>query len=189
MSLMGTDLMALNDLLQTDEEEVDGPLPNKALSGTIVPAAGRPAASHEGEEADEGEQPKKKVKDPKDIWDEDEVPPEDAIVAEDHHDSRSRPKYDILYKQAVMTEDMYLGTEKTPGSTDCTHMTIKIEFPGHSMKDLDLDVTKQKLRAESNRMLLSIYLPMPANADEGIAKWDSKKETLVVTLPIIRDEW
>ena len=40
MSLMGTDLMALNDLLQTDEEEVDGPLPNKALSGTIIPAAG-----------------------------------------------------------------------------------------------------------------------------------------------------
>ena len=38
-------------------------------------------------------------------------------------------------------------------------------------------------------LLLSIYLPMPANADEGSAKWDAKKETLVVTLPIIRDEW
>ena len=56
-------------------------------------------------------------------------------------------------------------------------------------QDLDLDVTTQKLRAESSRMLLAIYLPLPADSDRGSAKWDSKKDLLIVTLPIKRDEW
>ena len=54
---------------------------------------------------------------------------------EDMEDSRPRPKYEILFKQDVMSEDVFLGMgEKTPGSSDCTHMTIRIQFPGHTMK-------------------------------------------------------
>jgi hypothetical protein len=30
---------------------------------------------------------------------------------------------------------------------------------------------------------------MHVNSDEGKAKWDARKESLVVTLPIVRDEW
>jgi len=99
-------------------------------------------------------------------------------------------RYYILYKQLVGSEDVFLGLgDKTPGSTDCSHMTIKIDFPKHTMKDLDLDVTKHKLRAESKSMLLSIFLPLPVDSDRGTAKWDGKKDQLIVTLPIIRDEW
>lgn len=39
------------------------------------------------------------------------------------------------------------------------------------------------------RRLLSTFLPLPVDADHGQAKWDSKKSQLIVTLPIIRDEW
>ena len=52
-----------------------------------------------------------------------------------------------------------------------------------------MDVTTQKLRAESPRMLLAIYLPLPVDSDRGSAKWDTKKEMLIITLPIKRDEW
>ena len=90
----------------------------------------------------------------------------------------------------MYSQDVFLGLgEKTPSSTDCTHMTVKVRFPGHQMKDLDLDVTKHKLRAESRTHLLSIFLPHPVDHDQGSAKWDAKKDTLIVTLPIIKDEW
>merc|ERR1711924_470414 len=100
-----------------------------------------------------------------------------------------RPTYEILYKQDVMTEDLFLGTEKTPSSSDCSHMTLRIHFPGYKMTDLELDVTRTSLKAESRTHKLSLFLPMHVNSDEGKAKWDARKESLVVTLPIVRDEW
>lgn len=187
-----TDLLALNDLLQP-EDEAEVNTNAAATPSSIVPRRGTAssssaAAAGEGEGADG--QPKKKKKDPKDIWDEDEVPPEEAILAEDLHDPRPRPVYEVLFKQDVMSEDVFLGIgDKTPGTSDCTHMVVRVQFPGHQMRDLDLDVTKNKLRVESRTLLLSTYLPMPCDPDCGSAKWDAKKETLIVTLPILRDEW
>ena len=60
-------------------------------------------------------------------------------------------RFDILYKQDVMTEDVFLGLgEKDPSSAHCSHLSIRIHFPGHKMKDLEVDVTKQKIVAESS---------------------------------------
>ena len=61
-------------------------------------------------------------------------------------------RYEIYYKQQVGTEDMFLGTDKTPGPDDCTHLMVKIHFPGCKLKDLDLDVRKGKIRAESSQV-------------------------------------
>jgi len=58
-------------------------------------------------------------------------------------------RYEIYYKQQVGTEDMFLGTDKTPSSYDCTHLVVKIHFPNCRMQDLDLDVKKRKIKAES----------------------------------------
>jgi hypothetical protein len=49
--------------------------------------------------------------------------------------------------------------DKTPSSTDCTHLVVKIKFPQHTMKQLHLDVTKNKLRAESETMYGSGVFP------------------------------
>ena len=38
------------------------------------------------------------------------------------------------------------------------------------------------------RSKLSTYLPYPCKHKEGNAKWDAAKDTLTVTLPIIRKE-
>jgi hypothetical protein len=35
---------------------------------------------------------------------------------------------------------------------------------------------------------LSTYLPLPVDSDKGDAKFDSKRELLMVTLPILLDE-
>ena len=187
------DLMALNSMLQEvrdlDSEKGTDPGTMGAEGSSITRAVVTPGSIGRSAAREEGA-PEKKSKDPKDIWDIDEVPPEEAILAEDFQDSRPRPQYDIFFKQDVYSQDVFLGLgEKTPSSTDCTHMTIKVHFPGHTMKDLDLDVTKHKLRAESKTLLLSIFLPLPVNSEQGSAKWDSKKEKLIVTLPIMKDKW
>lgn len=118
------------------------------------------------------------------IWDEAEVPTEDALY--DVRDGRPAPRYEFSYKQSVGTEDTFLGmSDKTPLSSDCTHLVVKIHFPGASMKTLDLDVTKNRIRAESKTHYLFTYLPVNVDDANGKAAFDAKKEVLTVTLPII----
>lgn len=62
---------------------------------------------------------------------------------------------------------------------------VKIHFPGSKMKDLDLDVSENRIRAESRKLRLFTYLPRTVDHEKGNAKFDSKKEVLIVTLPIV----
>ena len=62
---------------------------------------------------------------------------------------------------------------------------LKIHFPGSKMKDLDLDVTSNRVKAESKSLRLFTYLPRTVDHEKGNAKFDSKKEVLTITLPII----
>lgn len=62
-------------------------------------------------------------------------------------------RYEVYYKQHVGTEDVFLGSaDKTPGSCDCTHLVVKVHFPKCTIRDLDLEVTKHKIRAESSNL-------------------------------------
>jgi HSP20 family molecular chaperone IbpA len=57
------------------------------------------------------------------------------------------------------------------------------------MSDIDLDVTKNMLKAESNEYKLRLYLPQRVDPDKGDAKFDSATFILTVTLPIDEQEW
>lgn len=149
-------------------------------------APGARLAIKSGVEKEEEDAAKKKKS--KDIWDEDEVPREDQV--EDPNDNRKRPRYEILYKQSVSTEDVFLGLgDKSPSSEDCEAMVVKVHFPGCTLKDLELDVSRERFVAESETHRISMYLPLQVDDKAGDAKWDKAKECLSVTLPIIRDEW
>lgn len=65
------------------------------------------------------------------------------------YDDRKEPPYQLYYKQLVGTEDVFFGTEKSPASSDSTHIVVKVYFPGRSMEDLKLDVTSNRLDVES----------------------------------------
>jgi hypothetical protein len=128
----------------------------------------------------------KKVKDPKAIWTDEEIPELDALIIS--NDSRPTPKYEFVYKQSVGTEDTYFGlSDKSPASSDCTHLIVKVHFPNSTMRDLDLDVTKNRIKVESRTHKLFTYLPVDVHHDRGQAKFDSKKHVLSVTLPIVND--
>ncbi|GLE02543.1 hypothetical protein PINS_up011381 [Pythium insidiosum] len=106
--------------------------------------------------------------DPKAIWQPEEVPSDDED--DDSFETRARPTFEILYKQSVMTEDVFLGlSDKDPSSAHCEAMV--------------------KLLLQSPTLKLSLYLPHPVRHQDGHARWDSATQTLAITLPIIRDEW
>eukprot|EP00611_Tribonema_gayanum_P016581 TRINITY_DN2892_c0_g1_i1.p1 TRINITY_DN2892_c0_g1~~TRINITY_DN2892_c0_g1_i1.p1 ORF type:complete len:172 (-),score=40.05 TRINITY_DN2892_c0_g1_i1:1094-1582(-) len=161
--LLGDDLLAISNLLGEGREGDDSSDAQTAaaaafFAGEAAPggAAVPPVAKHQKQKAD-----------PKAIWDDKEVPTEYAIEDETD-DPRPQPEYDILYKQDVMSEDIFLGMgDKTPGSQDCTHMVVKVVFPGATMADLDLDVTKERLRAASSKLKLNLYLPLPVDDSKG----------------------
>ena len=95
----------------------------------------------------------------------------------------------MLYKQAVATDDVYLGTEKTPGSCHSDALVYRVEFPDHARRELDLDGTKTTLSASSSRLRLALYLPQPVLADHASAAWDDRRKLLSVTLPVDSDDW
>lgn len=184
MAIFGAaEMAALQDLCVEEDSGL------QASQSAVVSRIG-PNASGEFVEDGAESSTKKKTKDPKAIWDDDEIPPEEALHFIDAaKDSRARAKFDMLYKQDVNSEDVYLGTEKTPGSCHCQSLVYKIHFPDHKHSELDVDVTKTTLTAESSRLKLALYLPQPVHAEKGTAKWDDKKKLLVLTLPVDVDEW
>jgi len=155
-----------------------------ALGSTIVKLGGGQSSTSSAATASASEVAKAKGKS---IWNLEDIPTEDSL-ASDVHDTRPCPRYEISYKQAVGTEDTFLGlSDKSPASSDCTHIVIKIHFPGATMKDLDLDVTKNRIKAESRSLRLFTYLPVSVDKDKGSAKFDKAKEVLTVELPIIEE--
>ena len=74
------------------------------------------------EEAKKKEQQKER-----DIWDDEEV----NIQQEEVPDDRLQPEFEVLFKQQVGTEDVFLGlSEKDPSSTHCESILVKVILPG-----------------------------------------------------------
>lgn len=108
----------------------------------------------------------------------------------DTGDGRETPEYDFYYKQSVTTSDNFLGMSgKDPSSTCCEHLVVVLQLPqAKSAAELDLDTTPTQLHLQSPAYKLRLPLPHKVDSERGSAKWDSKKKTLSITLPIIRDD-
>jgi len=176
-------ISGLSTLLQ-ESQEAQKPKnqeqnPNQASNSLTVVTRGQKV----GAAAQEEENPKPST----DIWGDAEIQNEADI--RDLNDKRPSPHYEIMYKQSVGTEDTFLGmSDISPSSHDCSHLCIKMHFPGSKLKDLDVDLKPTRIRAESKDLRLFTYLPVTVAADKGEAKFDSTKNILTVTAPIIR-EW
>lgn len=175
----------LNDSRQASEipsEKFNQPASSAAQSNVVVSSKGSrlDQTLQKGSFSNSGATP---FVDPKDIWQPEEILYEDALI--DWKDDRPTPRYEFSYKQVVGTEDTLLGmTEKTPLTADCSHLVVKIHFPLSSMKDLDLDVTRHRIKASSRTHHLFTYFPVTVEAEQGNAKFDKQKEVLTITLPI-----
>ena len=183
MSMFASDISGLSTLLEDSakaaekRESVNAQAP--ASTGTTV-VKGRSDLLQAVEE-----RKKQEEEDKTRIWKAEEAPIEDALLC-NQGDDREIPRYEFSYKQSVGTQDTFLGmNDVTPASSDCTHLVVKVHFPGCTMKELDLDVTKNRIRAESKSFKLFTYLPVSVDHDKGNAKFDKDRCVLTVTLPII----
>uniref|UniRef100_A0A673BXV0 PIH1 domain containing 3 n=2 Tax=Sphaeramia orbicularis TaxID=375764 RepID=A0A673BXV0_9TELE len=135
-----------------------------------------------------GPQPKKdkevsnaNVTKTKDIWSEEEVA--EGSHLDDHTDPRPQPEYDIILKQSVGTEDIYLGlSRKDPSSMCCEAMLVKIRLPDTKATDVVLDVKEKFLDLRTPKYKLGLHLPHPVHSQEGKAQFFSDRDELEVTL-------
>ena len=70
----------------------------------------------------------------RDIWTEQEV----NLQSEDVQDDRIQPEFDVLHKQSIGTEDVFLGLSgKDPSSNNSDALLVKIKLPGCKLKDIE----------------------------------------------------
>jgi hypothetical protein len=104
---------------------------------------------------------------------------EEKIVEDD----RPKPQFEILYKQSVGTEDLYLGLSgKDISSNSCDQLLVKIWLPDTQLKEIGLEVKEQSLHIQTPKFLLNHILPYKVIKDKNEAKWDKEKGLLLVTV-------
>uniref|UniRef100_A0A3B5MS24 Dynein axonemal assembly factor 6 n=1 Tax=Xiphophorus couchianus TaxID=32473 RepID=A0A3B5MS24_9TELE len=115
----------------------------------------------------------------KDIWSEEEVA--EGSQYDDLADPRPQP-YEIILKQSVGTEDLFLGlSQKDPSSMCCEAMLVKIKLPDTKAKDVFLDLKEKYLDLRTPKKL-GLHLPHPIQNQEGKAQFFSDRQELEVTL-------
>lgn len=179
---MGPNITALANLLKDEEndESDDDQLSTRAAS--VGPGAIGPPKKTKTNKAE----PEKLPKDSKDIWDAEAVP--EGSEFEDIYDPRPEPEYDLIFKQAVSSEDMFLQMgRKTPATSSCEDIKVKIKLPGVKYADVELDVKNKFLDCRTPNHKLGLHLPHPVDSKNGRAQWDADKETLTVTLRMTRE--
>ncbi|XP_077472392.1 dynein axonemal assembly factor 6 [Stigmatopora argus] len=168
-------LQALSALLSTQEEEDDdyGCVSPYSKMG---PGHIGPPAKREKEESSVYTK-----NDSKDVWCEEEVA--EGPQYDDFIDPRPKPEYEIILKQSVGTEDVFLGLgRKDPSSMCCEAMLVKIKLPDSKASDVTLDVKEKFLDLRTPKYRLALHLPHPVLHQEGKAQFFSEREELEVTL-------
>ena len=102
----------------------------------------------------------------------------------------TEPKYTITHRSNLDMAEYRNAPDARP-STRPKELVVKIELPLiKSAGQVSLDIFEKRLTLESitpAAYKLDLDLPFPVNDDEGSAKFDKSKRTLIVTLPVIPD--
>ncbi len=97
-------------------------------------------------------------------------------------DDRPKPKFEILYKQNVGIEDIYLGlSDKDISSNSCDQLLMKVYLPNTNLKEIGLEVKEQSVHLTTPQYLLNHILQYKVFKDKTEAKWDKNKGLLLLT--------
>ncbi|XP_075429197.1 dynein axonemal assembly factor 6 isoform X2 [Ascaphus truei] len=178
-SPVGT-LEALSQLLNPpEEEEEESNQEISSCAASIGPGHIAPMRRPEPAAPD-------KSKDRKEIWDEQEVP--EGSEFDDTWDPREQPEYNILYKQRVGTEDVFLGmSRRDPSTACCEDMVVRIQLADTKAAEVSLSLRNTFLDLRAPKYKLGLHLPHPVDSKNGKAQFLSDREALEVTLPMMRD--
>ena len=181
---MSDDLVRLSSLLNPDKsDDDDDDMPDSSYASLGPGNIG--SKSKKSTENVSTPYAKKADTNSDDIWNSEEVQ-EGSIFNQD--DPRIAPQYDLVLKQKVTSEDMFLGMSgKNPSSACCEEMVIKIVLPDSKMSDVDLDIKADTLDCCTPKYRLLLPLPHPVDPKLGKAQWHPDKFTLEVTLVMRRE--
>lgn len=105
-------------------------------------------------------------------------------------DTRMEPEYTISYKQALTTEDLFLGmNNKTPATSSCEDMVLEIKLPEEtvSIEDMELSVKEQAVDFGSPKYKANIQLPHPVDPNKGKATYNVEYKLLKLVLRMRRE--
>lgn len=115
----------------------------------------------------------------------DEWEEREALLMANELEYRISPEYNIIYKQTVSPEDIYLPlSNKTPATNSCEEICIEIQLPNETV-DVDqmvLDVRDNCVDLQTPTYRLNVPFPKQIDPDHGKAEWDSLKKMLTLTL-------
>merc|ERR1711937_191326 len=100
----------------------------------------------------------KKKKD--DVWVEEDLKAGSGVVVKTKGDDRVEPKYDILLRQDLGAQDMYIS----------------------------LEVLDDRILVQAPKYRLNVALPHRVKKDDGKAEWEKLKATLKISLPIQQEK-
>ncbi|XP_028833699.1 dynein axonemal assembly factor 6 [Denticeps clupeoides] len=176
-------LQALSDLLtppcDSDEDDVENVRPSARMGPGHI---GPPAVA---EKADREVTTPYEEKNSKNIWEDGEVV--EGAEFDDLSDPRPQPEYDVILKQSVGTEDLFLGmSRKDPSSMCCESILVKVKLPETKASEVVLDVKETFLDLRTPKFKLGFHLPHAVHHEDGKAKFFSEQGELVITLPMNR---
>ncbi|XP_011814106.1 PREDICTED: protein PIH1D3 [Colobus angolensis palliatus] len=121
-----------------------------------------------------------------DIWNSEEVP--EGAEHDDMWDVREIPEYEIIFRQQVGTEDIFLGLSKKDSSTGCcSELVAKIKLPNTNPSDIQIDIQETILDLRTPQKKLLITLPELVECASAKAFYISETETLEITMTMKRE--
>ncbi|KAI9017752.1 PIH1 family [Gaertneriomyces semiglobifer] len=184
MELDGKSILDLANLLgsnaQVPASKPNENAPKAAHATTITPASLIPSSNASSESrSSKTDQPTRS----KNIWEDDEY----EEVDETTFDPREQPEYSLHYRQNISPSEVYMNASRSHSILDADQLVVSIHLPNTQMKDVDLACTPTTIDIRSPHYRLRLPLPETVDDQNGSAKWDKKKSTLIVSLPIVKD--
>ncbi|XP_047572692.1 dynein axonemal assembly factor 6 isoform X1 [Lutra lutra] len=177
-------LQALSKLLYPEEEDdfETGQVPNcSSVLGAMGPGNIGPPTREEVQVI-----PQSSDENGEAIWNPEEVP--EGAEHEDMWDVREIPEYEIIFKQQVGTEDIFLGFSRKDSSTACCEdLVVKIKLPNTNPSEIKIDIQEMVLDLRTPDKKLLITLPHPVECNSAKAFYILETETLEVTTTLKRE--
>ncbi|XP_017401939.1 dynein assembly factor 6, axonemal [Cebus imitator] len=178
-----TALQALTKLLNPEEEDDSDYGQTSGLStiGAMGPGHIGPPQIEELKVI-----PETSEKNNEDIWNSEEIP--EGAEHDDMWDDREIPEYEIVFRQQVGTEDVFLGLSKKDSSTGCcTELVAKIKLPNTNPTDIQIDIQETILDLRTPQKKLLITLPAPVECASAKGFYISETETLEIIMIMKRE--
>lgn len=166
------------DSSDSESEHILGAKKVTSLEATGGPGAIKPKPKTESEANKPS--PYDKLEDDVEKWDQlDEI-----------HANLPQPEFKVSYKQAVTTEDLFLGmSNKTPSTVSCEDIVLEIKLPEETVgiDGMTLNVLENEVQFQSPKYQAKIPLPHPVDPNKGKAVYNNDHRVLKLTLRLKRE--